>query len=79
MEALITALKNGVVEVKFTKVNGNTRTMKCTLQESYLPSQVDLEEAIQNKNSSTNLAVWDIDNNSWRSFRKESIIHWGKV
>lgn len=69
-------LIDDVVEVTFTKVNGEQRVMKCTLQEQFLPAQVDLEEAIQNKKekSDLNMSVWDIEAKGWRSFRIENLI-----
>jgi hypothetical protein len=42
---------------------------------SELPAQTDLEEAVQKKApSTTSLAVWDIENKGWRSFRYDSIL-----
>jgi len=79
MEALITALNNNIVEVSFTKANGESRVMRCTLLESYLPEQLDIEETIQKKKSDTNIAVWDLDKGSWRSFRKDSVVSWQKL
>ena len=74
-EWLRKVLIDDIATVTFTKVNGEKRVMKCTLQEQYLPAQTDLEEAIQKKkpNDST-LAVWDLDARSWRSFRIENLI-----
>ena len=80
MEALIGSLKKGLVEVSFTKMNGELRVMNCTIQESYLPIQTDITEVIQTKSKSNNvLAVWDVDNNGWRSFRKDSILDWREL
>jgi len=77
MDSLIEALKNNVVHVHFTKKNGEVRIMRCTLMESMLPKQIDLEESIQNKTESkTNIAVWDLEKKSWRSFRTDSVLKW---
>lgn len=69
-------LIDDVVKVTFTKVSGDKRVMKCTLQEQFLPAQVDLEETIQKKRekSDTNMSVWDIEAKGWRSFRIENLI-----
>lgn len=68
-------LKTSVVEVVFTKTNGEKRTMNCTLQSSFLPESVEKEET--RKQSDTSLAVWDVDVGGWRSFRFDSLISFG--
>lgn len=70
-DTLKNLLHSNVVEVVFTKVNGEKRVMKCTLQESYLPDQKGDTERKKNENV---LAVFDIDSNDWRSFRFDSVI-----
>jgi esterase/lipase superfamily enzyme len=68
-------LHDGICEITFTKVNGEERVMKCTLNEKLLPKQIDLEEAIQKKKPNPDvLAVWDITAEGWRSFRWDSLI-----
>jgi len=68
------SLKNGRCKIVFTKVNGDERVMNCTLHESLLPEQIDIEEHIQKKKPNQDvLAVWDIDATGWRSFRWDSI------
>jgi len=68
-------LKSNVVQVTFWKVNGQQRTMNCTLQTTFLPESVEKEET--RKESDTSLAVWSVDDDGWRSFRWESIISFG--
>ena len=70
-DTLKNLLHTNVVEVVFTKVNGEKRVMKCTLQESFLPEQKGDTERKKNENV---LAVYDIDSNDWRSFRFDSVI-----
>jgi hypothetical protein len=48
--------------------------MRCTLQESVLPKQTELEEAVQKKGPTDSLAVWDLEKNAWRSFRYDTVI-----
>lgn len=68
------SLKNGICKVLFTKANGEDRLMHCTLNESILPEQIDIEEAIQKKKPNPNaVAVWDTEVGGWRSFRWDSI------
>lgn len=73
------ALHEGPVEVLFTKKDGTERKMLCTLKPDLLPAQTDLEEAVQKKTPNPAvLAVWDIENQGWRSFRWDSIIGFSK-
>ena len=68
-------LRGGVCEVTFTKINGDLRTMPCTLKEDMLPPQVSVEgeEKRERKVSDTSLAVFVTDISEWRSFRLDSI------
>ena len=78
VEAMREDLKNNlrakIGTVTFTKANGDERVMRCTLQESVLPAQTDIEEAVQKKASTDSLAVWDLEKNAWRSFRYDTVI-----
>lgn len=66
-------LREGVKTVTFTKTNGEERVMKCTLIDSYLPEQVDVEEYISRNKNDDVCAVWDVEKEGWRSFRVDSI------
>lgn len=67
-------LHEGICKIIFTKANGDTRIMHCSLNESLLPEQIDLEEAVQKKTPNPDvLAVWDVENSGWRSFRWDSV------
>ena len=70
-EVLVEGLKRNLMKVVFTKVNGEERTMLCTLHESVLPEPI-ITESTKKVNPDT-ISVWDIDNNGWRSFRIDSI------
>ena len=69
-EALVKSLQKNIMSVVFTKVNGEERTMNCTLNEHLLPETIG--ESTKKENLEV-LAVWDIDKDSWRSFRLDSI------
>ena len=69
-EVLVEGLKRNLMRVVFTKVNGEERTMLCTLHESVLPEP--MLSSTRKVNPDT-ISVWDIDNNGWRSFRIDSI------
>ena len=75
-EYVVSALKEKVCKVVFTKTNGDTRVMHATLNEAMLPPQIDVEEAIQKKSKTPNpnvLAVYDVEAKGWRSFRWDSL------
>lgn len=66
----------GIATVVFTKTDGTERVMKGTLLAEYLPNKEfddSTDEAAERKQNDNILAIWDIDNNGWRSFRIDSI------
>lgn len=67
-------LMNEVVDVTFTKVNGDTRKMKATLMESHIPKSTYEFATKTRKKNENNLVVVDIEKNEWRTIRKDSII-----
>jgi len=73
---LLEMLKNRIVEVRFRKATGESRTLRGTLLEAYLPKQkerstpVDSAESKQHDNVVT---LWDVDENGWRSVRTDRI------
>ena len=67
-------LHTGPCHVIFTKNDGTTRHLLCTLDPAYLPKQVEVEEQIQQRAPNhAVVAVWDLENEGWRSFRKDSV------
>jgi hypothetical protein len=73
-EQIIEALKHSVCEVTFTKVNGEVRTMPCTLKEDVVPvyeRKTPVKEA--STKESVTLSVWCVDKAAWRSFRVDSV------
>jgi hypothetical protein len=71
-------LQNGFMLIEFTKTNGETRVMSCTLNEGLgarFTSTVHLEEsapsgsAAPRKQNDEVCAVWDVKAEAWRSFR----------
>ena len=66
-------LVNSVCEITFTKVDGELRTMPCTLKRELLP-QVALTEHHKTKTINYDvLSVWCTDRQAWRSFRVENV------
>jgi len=73
---MINELKSGICEVEFTKVNGETRVMKCTLDPSIIPVATKEDPLSQKKVRSVSdevLPVWDVEREQWRSFRVENV------
>jgi hypothetical protein len=69
-------LNEHVCEVTFTKVNGELRTMPCTLQETVIPPKpVDLGSKSSEKRlrAMDVLSVWCTDKNEWRSFKVANV------
>ena len=69
-------LQSAIGRVNFTKVNGEQRSMLCTLLPGYIPAEevVEPTTATPGRTRSPNaLSVWDIENNGWRAFRYDRI------
>ena len=69
-------LQSAIGRVNFTKVNGEQRSMLCTLLPGYIPADEVTEPttATPGRTISPNaLSVWDIEKNGWRAFRYDSI------
>lgn len=75
-EDLLKLLNEELVEVTFTKLDGNERTMTCTLRENYLPEAKKddplSQTKIRNLEEKT-VIVWDVNANGWRSFRYDRV------
>jgi hypothetical protein len=74
-EGLVDMLRHNIVTVTFTKVNGDERVMKCTLRSERSPNAPTQngELVVEQKQSSNNVSVWDVDSQGWRSFRVASV------
>ena len=66
-------LVHGVSEVTFTKVNGELRTMPCTLDSTLLPPQPLKEFHETRLYKPELLSVWCVDKSEWRSFRVANV------
>jgi len=76
---LLAQLKKSKGKITFTKADGTTRVMECTLIQDLLPDQIDVEEYISEKRANEEvLAVWDLEKDGWRSFRLDRVssIEW---
>ena len=73
----IEMLEDGVVTVTFTKINGETRVMPCTLHEAIVPPvepKVLVEGQAPRKRDPNVISVWCLDKQEWRSFRWENVV-----
>ena len=73
---LLEDLRKNVMAVYFTKVNGEKREMRCTLMETHLPPNTNLNFLDEEHKKEQNLAVivcWDVVSGGWRSFRVGSV------
>ena len=77
-DTLLEDLRNSILEVTFTKVNGERRIMRCTLDPRYMPPMtVDQTKHLDEQHSKPEnkevVACWDVQAGGWRSFRVDSV------
>ena len=73
-QAIKDALYTGKTTVTFTKANGETREMICTLRPDLVPEQPVSESTKTPRKENPNVqAVWDLEKQAWRSFRFDSV------
>jgi len=74
---IVAMLQDDIAEVVFTKKDGTERVMECTLMKDHLPEIVSKSQAkrqtVQRAPNPDTVAVFDIENDGWRSFRLDSI------
>lgn len=58
--------------VSFTKKDGTTRIMKCTLDPEFIDGVYDFAEHGRKQNDEV-ISVWDLEADAWRSFRVDSV------
>ena len=66
-------LHTNVIQLTFSKVDGTERTMNCTLHPDALPKVPVAESKTDRKQSTTSIAVFDVDLKEWRSFRIKNV------
>lgn len=74
-DKVLDQLRSNVLQVTFSKVNGEQRVMPCTLQTDYMP-ELSESKVNQVEDFSVNKSViraFAIDKQSWRSFRVDNI------
>lgn len=78
-DEVIATLKESNCVVTFTKVNGEVREMPCTLREDTVPAYERKTPVKESTKESTNISVWCLDKQAWRSFRFDSLISITKI
>jgi hypothetical protein len=79
-QQIVADLKAGVAELQFRKLNGEVRVMRGTLRPDLLPQLAEehvYEEGFEVTEWERNpnvVAVWDLDQKGWRSFRIDRLI-----
>ena len=73
---LLKDLRECVIEVTFTKVDGSNRVMRCTLDPKHLPKtyneEAETEKQFHRENKDV-ISAWDVQKGGWRSFRIDSV------
>ena len=79
-EALRTLLLENECVVEFTKVNGEVRSMPCTLDPRIVPPAPEPKVLVEGevpkvkKENPNVMNVWCLDKKEWRSFRIANVI-----
>jgi len=74
-DSIISQLRDNVLQVTFSKVNGEERVMPCTLQTDYMPELSESKVAVVDDFSVNKSVIraFAIDKQSWRSFRVDNV------
>lgn len=67
-----TMLRENPQVVYFTKKDGTTRIMKCTLDPEFIGGVYEFSEK-SHKHNDEIISVWDLEVDEWRSFRVDSV------
>lgn len=76
-------IRGGVTYITFRKVNGELRTMKCTLFQDLIPQfdrPVDMPPTKKVRVQKEGvISVYDLENEGWRSFREDRLLEAWKI
>jgi hypothetical protein len=67
-------LTENICNVEFTKVNGETRIMPCTLRNDVVPLTTVIPGKESKKSNDSVMNVWCTDKNAWRSFKIQNLV-----
>ena len=75
-QELLELLRDKIVSITFDKLNGDERTMRCTLIPEVLP-KADKEDKLSQTRvrnlEDAVFVVWSLEANAWRSFRYDRL------
>ena len=75
-QELLDLLRDKIVSITFDKLNGDERTMRCTLIPEVLP-KADKEDKLSQTRvrnlEDAVFVVWSLEANAWRSFRYDRL------
>jgi len=72
-QELFETLRLGAKQVSFTKVDGSTRIMNCSLYAGDLPEKFEDKSGKTKEANQSVLPVFDIDVKEWRCFRVANV------
>ena len=79
-DTVLTALRNGEVDLSFTKVkDGEVRQMKATLVSDLIPEDKRPKSDKEPNNHEVACRVFDLSLQDWRSFRYDSLLTFNPV
>lgn len=70
---LINLLSLYCCKVDFQKINGEHRSMRCTLAQNFLPADAQNKQQHQTSLKTGTIRVWLPDEQVWRSFKVENV------
>jgi hypothetical protein len=73
-ETLKNLLANNTLEVRFTKQNGENRVMTCTTMSDNIPAEFQPKGDIKEDTHPTQVRVFDLEAEGWRSFLSTSVL-----
>lgn len=76
---LKTILTQNVANITFRKVNNEERRMVCTLKPDLLPIKENKQTTRTKPENEDVLAVWDLEQQAFRSFRINSLIEYSII
>jgi hypothetical protein len=65
---VVEQLRKNVLLVKFTKVDGSKRTMRCTLMPEHLPPPSEAKTTRRREKAAGQVVAYDLDKKGFRSF-----------
>jgi len=71
--SVVEMLRQGIVNIKFTKKNGDVRNMKCTLVSAFIPEEKRARGVLGPVDESV-VRVYDVDSDGWRSFTLANVL-----